>query len=70
MTDVKQKFGEKMLEIRISKGLSQEKFAELLGIDRTYVSGIERGRRNVSLILLDKISTSLSISLSDLLNGM
>ena len=47
---VLKKFGEQIRLLRTESGLSQEKLAELCGMDRTYISGIERGIRNVSLI--------------------
>jgi len=51
---------------RKTKGWSQEKLAEESGLHRTYVGGIERGERNVSLVNIKKISTSLGVSLSKL----
>ncbi len=52
-------FGAKVQQIRTHKGLSQETLAELTDLDRTYISSIERGRRNVSLINIYRLITAL-----------
>ena len=67
MTNIQKKFGEKLKEIRIQKGLSQEKLAFKSGLHRTYISDIERGARNVSLVNIEKIAKALGISNSELL---
>ena len=54
-------FGKHVKKIRQEKGLSQEQLALIADLDRTYISGIERGKRNVSLINLFKIAKSLDI---------
>ncbi|MCP1322063.1 helix-turn-helix domain-containing protein [Bacillus cereus] len=51
---------------RNKKGISQEKLAEITGLHRTYISEVERGNRNVSLININKIATALDINVSDL----
>ena len=51
-------------------GQSQETFAEACGIDRTYISGIERGRRNVGLKNIDVIANALGVTLSELFEGV
>lgn len=53
--------------LRRARGLSQESFAHASGLDRTYVSGIERGVRNPTLDVLARIADTLHISVSDLL---
>lgn len=60
-------FGEKIRAERQRLGLSQEQLAEKCELDRTYISGIERGRRNPSLKNMGKIAQSLELSLSELL---
>ena len=60
------KLGEKLRAFRLDKGLSQEKFSELSGLDRTYVSGLERGKRNPSFIILKRIVEILEIPLNQL----
>lgn len=67
MINIQKKFGEKLKEIRTQKELSQEKLAFKSGLHRTYISDIERGARNVSLVNIEKISKALGVSNSELL---
>lgn len=60
--DPKKIFGRKLRDIRLAKGLSQEKLADIAGLDRTYVSGCERGLRNISLENICKLAMALQIS--------
>ncbi len=55
-------FGKRLREIRKGKGLSQEALADSCNLDRTYIGGIERGERNVSLVNIIKISEALNVS--------
>lgn len=64
--DILSDFGNRLRKLRIEKGVSQEKFADLTQLDRTYVSGLERGKRNPSYLILLKIAKSLNISVKDL----
>lgn len=66
MEDVRIKFGAKVKALRISKGYSQEKLAELADLDRTYIPGIESGKRNVSIIVIEKIAKAFQLTISDL----
>ena len=59
-------FGSRVRELRLSLGLSQEAFAAKCGLDRTYISGIERGVRNVSLLNIKVLSGALGISISEI----
>ncbi|MEE9569816.1 MAG: helix-turn-helix transcriptional regulator [Candidatus Binatia bacterium] len=61
------RFGERVRELRRRKKLSQEKLALEAGLDRSYVGGVERGDRNVSLVNIGKISKALGVSLHTLL---
>jgi len=63
-----QLFGSHVKELRLSLGLSQEQLATLCELDRTYISGIERGKRNLSLVNIVKLASSLNISPSELMN--
>lgn len=54
-------FGRKLRQERESKALSQEQLAELSGLDRTYISGVERGKRNISLNNIFKIAEALNL---------
>ena len=67
MEDIKIRFGRRLRELRLEKGWSQERLANLADIDRTYIPGIESGKRNVSIVILEKLSRSFEINISDLL---
>lgn len=60
------KFGKKVRKFRHKRGFSQEKLADRAGLHWTYISGIERGIRNVSLKNINKISEALRVKLKDL----
>lgn len=64
MEDIRRRFGKAVRRRREMLGVSQEEFADLCGLDRTYVGGIERGERNVSLVNIEKIAKGLGILLS------
>ncbi len=64
--EMKQKFGLVVRELRIQKGVSQERMALDAGIDRTYVGHIEKGTRNVSIEIAEKLATYFQISISEL----
>lgn len=55
-----------MRELRTTKGLSQEALALACDLDRTYIGGIERGERNVSLINIEKIAAGLGVPVREL----
>lgn len=65
--DTNEVFGKKVLERRLSLKISQETLANMADIDRTYLPDIEKGKRNVSLRVADKIAKALNVSLKDLL---
>ena len=67
MEDIKIRFGRRLRELRLEKGWSQETLANLADIDRTYIPGIESGKRNVTIVILEKLSRSFEINISDLL---
>ena len=68
--DIAEKFGSRLRTRRLAKGLSQEAFAGKCGLDRTYISGIERGKRNVSLRNIEVIANALGTSISELTEGL
>lgn len=70
MEDIKVNFGKRVKQLRLSKGYSQEKLAEISDLDRTYIPGIESGKRNVSLVVIEKIAKAFKIPLSELLNDL
>lgn len=65
-TNTQQKLGRKLRSLRLEADLSQEKLGFMTGLDRTYISGIERGVRNPSLKNLEKLAKALKVSISDL----
>ena len=67
---IQQKIGVRIKELRISLGLSQEKFALKIGMDRTYFASVEAGMRNISINNLEKIINGLELSFSDFFSGM
>lgn len=63
---LKTEFGDRVRTARVALGLSQEKLAMDCGLDRTYISGVERGKRNVSLINIHRLASALGVPASDL----
>ena len=68
--DIRQKFGKRIKELRQSKNLSQEGLAYLANLDRTYIPSIERGDRNVSIEVIQKLSIAFDIKISELLKDL
>lgn len=64
---LQRQLGHNVRRIREERGLSQESFAEELGFHRTYIGGLERGERNLSLRAVERLATILSVSPLDLL---
>jgi len=62
--------GKRIREYRNKMGISQEDFALLIGMDRTYYSSVEKGKHNITIMNLKKISDGLKITLSELLKNM
>lgn len=60
-------FGDRVRTERLKLGLSQEKLAFDCGLDRTYISGIERGKRNLSLLNIHRLADALGLPAADLL---
>jgi transcriptional regulator with XRE-family HTH domain len=66
--EIRQRLGRNVRRLREQKGWSQEKFAFESDIHRTYVSDIERGARNPTITIVEKLATSLGVTASELLN--
>lgn len=65
-----QTLGMNIRTIRFEKGLSQESFAEIVDLDRSYMGSVERGERNVATLNLIKIATALEVTIGDLFDGI
>lgn len=63
-----QAFGARVRALRKAAGFSQEDFALEIGLDRTYMGGVERGERNLALLNIHKIATGLKLTESKLLD--
>ena len=66
--DVRRRLGLNLKKLREEQGFSQESFADLCGLHRTYISGIERGVRNPTVVILDKIARALKVPAGSLLD--
>lgn len=64
MENIKLAFGLRVKELRLEKGLSQEKLANLAGVDRTYMTQVENGKRNISIENIRKICMALDVSIA------
>ena len=67
---ITEQVGNRMRELRNETGLSQEKFALKIGMDRTYFASVELGKRNIALKNIEKIANGLGVSLSELFKGL
>ena len=65
--DVCERLGRNLRRLREAKGLSQEQFADEAGIHRTYVSDLERGSRNPTIRVVDRVAKALGVTASDIL---
>ena len=63
---IKERLGKRIKELRTSMGLSKEKFALSINMDRTYFASVESGKRNVSITNIEKIANGLGITLEEL----
>ena len=67
--DIKEIFGKRLRELRTAKGLSQESFAFECELDRTYIATIEQGKRNVSIVNIEKIAKAFDMSVAEFFNS-
>jgi transcriptional regulator with XRE-family HTH domain len=70
MEDIRMRLGNAVRRRRNRLRVSQEEFADWCGLDRTYVGGIERGERNVSVVNIEKIAKAFKISISELFRSV
>ena len=67
-SNILEKFGERLKQLRKEKGLSQEQLAEKANLHRTYIGMIERAEKNITLLNIEKIANALDTKISSLLN--
>ncbi len=63
--DIKKKFGNNLKRLRLEKGISQESLALSANLDRTYIPSIEKGLRNVSITVVEKLAIALNADISE-----
>ena len=68
--DIKSKIGNRIKELRQEKQLSQKDLAYSTDLDRSYIASVESGKRNISIINLEKIANSFGVTLSELFKGV
>ena len=64
------RFGKNVRSLREAKGLSQEQLGDICNLHRTYIGGIERGERNVSLVNIVILAKNLGVKITDLFEGI
>jgi transcriptional regulator with XRE-family HTH domain len=65
MPDIKKAFGKRLRELREARGLTQEGLAHEAGLDRTYISSVERGERNISLENIERLASALGVKINN-----
>ena len=68
--NIKEKFGLRIRELRKKIGISQAALAFKAGIDRTYMTSVENGKRNISIENIERIISALEISFQDFFSGL
>jgi transcriptional regulator with XRE-family HTH domain len=68
--DVRRRVGLNLKRFREERGFSQEAFADHCGLHRTYISGVERGVRNPTILVVERIAKALKVSAADLLQDV
>jgi DNA-binding XRE family transcriptional regulator len=68
--DVSTRFGQRLKQLRTDRNLTQVRMAREFGLDRSYISDVERGRKSVSLPTMEIIALGLKLSLAELLSGI
>lgn len=70
LSDITVRFGDAVRKRRLRLGISQEELSYRSGLHRTYISSVERGKRNVSLRNIEKIAEALEVSIQSLFKGL
>lgn len=68
--NIQRRFGARVQQLRKETGMSQERFALSINMDRTYLASVEAGKRNISLCNIEKIAQGLKLSVGELLSGI
>ncbi|MFQ5824884.1 MAG: helix-turn-helix domain-containing protein [bacterium] len=63
--EIKQKIGQRIKELRGKVGISQMELANLSELDRTYITSVENGKRNISIVNIERIAKALNITLKE-----
>ena len=63
--DIKQSVGKRVKELRNKIGISQEELADSAQLDRTYITSVECGKRNISIVNIEKLANALNVSLAE-----
>ena len=66
--DIKISVGKRIKELRNKLGISQEELADIAELDRTYITSVECGKRNISIVNVEKLANALNVSLSEFFN--
>ena len=67
--DLQKTVGTNLRAYRLERGISQEAFAELMGVHRTYMGGVERGERNLTLNSVERMAEKLGVEVEELLDS-
>jgi len=70
MQEVHKRLGRRIAELRRKRGFSQEGFAHECGFHRSYMGAVERGEKNITLAMVDRIAKTLKMSLSELFKSV
>lgn len=70
MSPISARFGLRLRSLRVSRGYTQVQLADFLGIDRSYLSDLERGRKSLTLSYLETVAQGFKISISELLTDL
>lgn len=63
--DIKIFVGKRVKQLRNKLGYSQEELADITGLDRTYITSVEHGKRNISIVNIEKLAIALNVTLSE-----
>ena len=64
------KFGKRIREVRVKRGLSQEALADIANVHRTYIGMVERAEKNITLLNIQKLAKALKIDIKELFDGI